>query len=333
MEFQFEFEEEFQESDVIFSDDYSSSDQSAGANRRDSCRRNSRRSKSKKMNEQRRSSVPVNIPSSSSSPSSSPRFNCNFNDFDDGDIVPPHVIVDRRTMEDRIACSFNSFDRNVVMRGRNLIQSKSRSPVPQKRMDFEEFQESDVIFSSDYSWDQINSSENGCNGIHRHRHGQWKSLSLPRNDNKTKEKQQRMISSSPIPQKMDFEEFQESDILFSSDHSWNQISGGGNGQWKSLSLPRNDKKKKKMKQQQQRMINSSPMSVPVNIPVGMGSRRYDIDVAGGEPFDQSSDEDHDDGDDEIMDRMPPHLIVERRVSGEIARSFSPLKVCYLDMQR
>lgn len=134
-------------------------------------------------------------------------------------------------------------------------------------MDFEEFQESDVIFSSDYSWDQINSSENGGNGIHRHRHGQWKSLSLPRNDNKKEEKQQRMISSSP-------------------------------------------------------------MSVPVNIPaVGMGFCRYDIDVAAREPFDQTSDEDQDDDldEDDIMGRLPPHLIVERRLSGEIARSFSPLK--------
>ena len=135
-------------------------------------------------------------------------------------------------------------------------------------MDFQEFQESDLIFSSDYSWNQINGNENEGNGIHRHRHGQCKSLSLARNDEKKKEKQQRMISSSP-------------------------------------------------------------MSVPVNIPVGIGFCRYYSDMAVREPFDPSTDEDQDDDDDdyddEIMGRLPPHLIVERRVSGEIARSFSPLK--------
>jgi len=124
---------------------------------------------------------------------------------------------------------------------------------------------------------------------------------------------------------MNFEnEFQESDIIFSLDYSWDQINGEGKegnerhlshyyGQRKSSMPPGSYKKEKGM---------SSPRSVPVSIPVGTGFCRYDTDVARPNPFDQSSDEDHDD---DMTGRLPPHLIVERRVSGEIARSFSPLK--------
>lgn len=115
---------------------------------------------------------------------------------------------------------------------------------------------------------------------------------------------------------MDFEDLQESDVIFSSDYH-NQ-----SGRWKTWSKARNDDRKRE-KQQKMIMISSSPLSIPVNIPAVTGCFRYDIDVAGPWPSDQSSDDDDDDND--MIERLPPHLIVEMRVSGEIARSFSPLK--------
>ncbi|KAK9706887.1 hypothetical protein RND81_07G158600 [Saponaria officinalis] len=102
---------EFQECDIMFSDEYSSSDQSSpnGFYSISTRNRNKMMTKTKKKDVQRSSSsTPLNIPgnSSSSSPSSSFRYN-DFNGFvcfgdefyDENEIVPPHVIVDRRSSE------------------------------------------------------------------------------------------------------------------------------------------------------------------------------------------------------------------------------------------
>ncbi|XP_074270642.1 protein S40-2-like [Silene latifolia] len=98
---------EFQESDIMFSNEYSSSNQinPIGYYNSVTTSKRGRNRVTKKQNEGQRSpTVPLNIPgSSSSSPSSSFRYDGHgFDSFsddflDDNELVPPHVIVDRRS--------------------------------------------------------------------------------------------------------------------------------------------------------------------------------------------------------------------------------------------
>ncbi|CAO2823461.1 unnamed protein product [Amaranthus hypochondriacus] len=115
---------EFDESEIVFSDDFSSSDDDqstfheSDSNSRSLIRRN------KIFNWKKEScSVPVNIPASnsnSSSPSSSFRYDDEV-DFgalfsDNNEIVPPHVIVDRRSRD------LNTYERKSSgNRGKKLI--------------------------------------------------------------------------------------------------------------------------------------------------------------------------------------------------------------------
>ncbi|XP_074270356.1 protein S40-2-like [Silene latifolia] len=137
---------------------------------------------------------------------------------------------------------------------------------------------------------------------------------------------------------MDFDEFQESDFMFSdysSDQSTessddndnnNNNNNGRNGpgykkssNGSSLIMLKSKKSIPKV-QRQRRSISSS---LPINIPLGNNSFRYDDDddVECSELFD----EDYSDDNEDQWSRIPPHLIVERRFNGEMARSFSPLK--------
>ncbi|XP_074267320.1 protein S40-2-like [Silene latifolia] len=129
---------------------------------------------------------------------------------------------------------------------------------------------------------------------------------------------------------MDFDEFQESDLMFSN-YSYDQ-SVDNNNEDKTdgrkhrhyNQLPSNGStrptKLKNIPKIQRRIVASS---APMNIPSRDNSFRYDDD---GVACFESSDEDYEDNsvDDQGL-RLPPHIIVERRLSGEMARSFSPLK--------
>ncbi|XP_057537553.1 protein S40-2-like [Amaranthus tricolor] len=102
---------------------------------------------------------------------------------------------------------------------------------------------------------------------------------------------------------MDFDEFEESEMIF-SDYSSDQIIEN-----KDMSKLIKSKKIKSVSKKQR--VRS--LSVPINIPDQIISTfEYDVDVVSFEPFD------------EIM-KMPPHLIVEKRGNQEMARSFSPIK--------
>ncbi|XP_057544038.1 protein S40-3-like [Amaranthus tricolor] len=107
---------------------------------------------------------------------------------------------------------------------------------------------------------------------------------------------------------MDFDEFEESEIMF-SDYSTDQ-SVESNGiqsddvmRWKHCSL------KKKS-------------SIAINIPVISSSFRDDEQMVSI----NSSFDHHDiiNMDDEMM-KMPPHVIIEKRDNEEVVRSFSPMK--------
>ncbi|KAL9232225.1 hypothetical protein vseg_007358 [Gypsophila vaccaria] len=132
---------------------------------------------------------------------------------------------------------------------------------------------------------------------------------------------------------MDFDEFQESDMMF-SDYSSDQSVESNHEDDNNIVVGRNDhkhyynltlgpklKSRKNIPKAQRRVFIRS--SLPVNIPssVDTSSRQDNDDVACFGLFDDNDDDDNDDG----VKRLPPHLIVERRVSGEMARSFSPLK--------
>ncbi|KAK9714478.1 hypothetical protein RND81_06G097200 [Saponaria officinalis] len=127
---------------------------------------------------------------------------------------------------------------------------------------------------------------------------------------------------------MDFDEFQESDFIFSDyssdqsvdsndeddinqnrQHYYNPSSNGS----RMTML-----KKKKSIPMAQTRINSS---APINIPIENKSFRYDVNVECSEPLDEDY---FVDNEDQCM-RLPPHVIIERRVNEEMARSFSPLK--------
>ncbi|KMS96669.1 hypothetical protein BVRB_8g200900 [Beta vulgaris subsp. vulgaris] len=116
---------------------------------------------------------------------------------------------------------------------------------------------------------------------------------------------------------MDFDDFEESEVMFSdysSDESVESYeSENSDRTWKHYSQSNASKLMVK------RRVSSS---VPVDIPM-INSFEYDMDVSSFEPFDDDDDDDNDD--DVEMMRLPPHLIVERRVNEEMARSFSPLK--------
>ncbi|KAK9714482.1 hypothetical protein RND81_06G097600 [Saponaria officinalis] len=94
---------DFQESDIIFSDDLSSDQTNTIEYYSVSMSNRHGNRVVKKKVQERSSSVPLNIPgssSSSSSPSSSFRYEIDHfgDDFynENDEIVPPHVIVDRR---------------------------------------------------------------------------------------------------------------------------------------------------------------------------------------------------------------------------------------------
>ncbi|CAO2842272.1 unnamed protein product [Amaranthus hypochondriacus] len=103
---------------------------------------------------------------------------------------------------------------------------------------------------------------------------------------------------------MDFDEFEESEMIF-SDYSSDHIIENKNIS-KLIKL-----KKRKCVNKKQRVRS---LSIPINIPdqIMISKFEYDVDVVSFEPLD------------EIM-KMPPHLIVEKRSNQEMARSFSPIK--------
>lgn len=126
---------------------------------------------------------------------------------------------------------------------------------------------------------------------------------------------------------MDFDEFEESEVMFSdysSDQSVESENNEGSckhcnqsdGYWNNDVMIMKMKRREGVIEKVPRIIGSS---YPVNIPE-MNSFKYDDhdDVASYQPFDECNN-------DGQMMRMPPHLIVERRDSEEIARSFSPLR--------
>ncbi|XP_057538182.1 protein S40-1-like [Amaranthus tricolor] len=100
---------EFEESEIVFSKDFSSSDDQNTCNDSDTNSRTLiRRSKMPKWKKESYS-VPVNIPATNSNSSSPSSFRYDDGiDFDghfsDDEIVPPHVIVDRRSMD------FNTYE-------------------------------------------------------------------------------------------------------------------------------------------------------------------------------------------------------------------------------
>ncbi|XP_021764192.1 uncharacterized protein LOC110728831 [Chenopodium quinoa] len=119
---------EFEESEIVFSDD-SSSNQASNNNDRQSNSRSIcvRTSTISRWRKDEQSSVPVNIPgspnssSSSSPPSPSPQYEkVDFGGYffeDDNEMVPPHVIVDRRSS------GFDSYEKNV--RVKNMIHVRN----------------------------------------------------------------------------------------------------------------------------------------------------------------------------------------------------------------
>ncbi|KAL2931085.1 Protein RST1 [Bienertia sinuspersici] len=117
-------------------------------------------------------------------------------------------------------------------------------------------------------------------------------------------------------------DFDESEVMF-SDYSSDQSvesneSESEDSNWKHDSQSNGSRM---MIMNRRKGLKKKPRissSAPVNIPE-MSSFRYDMDVANYQPFDDRND------DDDQMMRLPPHLIIERRVNEEVARSFSPLK--------
>ncbi|XP_021724299.1 uncharacterized protein LOC110691654 [Chenopodium quinoa] len=121
-----------------------------------------------------------------------------------------------------------------------------------------------------------------------------------------------------------FDEFEESEVMFSdyssSDESVetsDETESGDDRRWKHYynqsNHPRMMLKSIKCHKKKPRISSSMPVNIPA-----MSSFRFGI-----EPLDEN-DKDNDDEDD-LMRRLPPHLIVERRDNEEMARSFSPLK--------
>lgn len=125
---------------------------------------------------------------------------------------------------------------------------------------------------------------------------------------------------------MDFVEFEESEIMF-SDYSSDQSVESDESERDDRMFKHNNiesdgskmmLKKRKSLKKMQKISSSLPIHIPVS---GNNSLRYDSDVASFEPFDHVDFDDEDD----VMMRLPPHLIVDRRrANRELARSF-PLK--------
>ncbi|XP_021764235.1 uncharacterized protein LOC110728873 [Chenopodium quinoa] len=118
-----------------------------------------------------------------------------------------------------------------------------------------------------------------------------------------------------------FDEFEESEVMFSyyssSDESveTSDETESDDRRWKHYSQSNHPRMMMKSMKSHRKIKPRISSSMPVNIPA-MSSIRYGI-----EPFDEDNDGDNDD----LMRRLPPHLIVERRDNEEMARSFSPLK--------
>ncbi|GMH05186.1 hypothetical protein Nepgr_007026 [Nepenthes gracilis] len=117
-------EEEFQESEIVFSDlvsDRSVENEDVGGNYYQDCRETKQRRRRKKKKKQS-SSVPVNIPENVF------RDNSEYDELDeleddDGTIIPPHVIVARR-IAGKIACSVHSAN-GRILKGRNLCEARN----------------------------------------------------------------------------------------------------------------------------------------------------------------------------------------------------------------
>ncbi|KAL2931073.1 Solute carrier family 12 member 1 [Bienertia sinuspersici] len=111
---------EFQESDIIFSDDFSYSNQSSS---RDSPSNSRSILHRRKISKKENCSVPVNIPENSIPSSSCFEYDdVEFDgylsdDYDEDKIVPPHVIVDRRSSD------FDNFVK--ISRPKNLIHFRN----------------------------------------------------------------------------------------------------------------------------------------------------------------------------------------------------------------
>ncbi|CAO2823460.1 unnamed protein product [Amaranthus hypochondriacus] len=112
---------------------------------------------------------------------------------------------------------------------------------------------------------------------------------------------------------MDFDEFEESEIMFSdfpTDQSVesNEIESDDILRWKHSSLKERRKRS----------------SMAINIPVISSSYRDDDQtVSINSSFDHHDIINNDD--DEMMMKMPPHVIIEKRDNEEVVRSFSPMK--------
>ncbi|CAM8994795.1 unnamed protein product [Rhodiola kirilowii] len=104
--------EEFQESDVIFSDEYdSSSNGSSNKYNFNYCRS---KAKNKQRKKQKSGSVPIRIPKNGTS------FSLSDSDEDD-EILPPHLIVAKRLNAEGIV--FGGYGR--ALKGRELSQVRN----------------------------------------------------------------------------------------------------------------------------------------------------------------------------------------------------------------
>ncbi|KAK4440106.1 hypothetical protein Salat_0345500 [Sesamum alatum] len=116
--------EEFEESQVIFQDDYvedEDSDTETGGDFQLSSRSN--KAKRKKLKTNRKSSVPVNIPENESRRSWF-RYMDTELDGDDGEMVPPHVIVGRRVAGKMMAFSVCTGN-GRTLKGRDLSEVRN----------------------------------------------------------------------------------------------------------------------------------------------------------------------------------------------------------------
>ncbi|KAL2475112.1 hypothetical protein Adt_35858 [Abeliophyllum distichum] len=121
-------DEEFQESEVIFQETLGHEDWEdckflVHLNSRESRNIKGRRKKSKN----KKKSVPVNIPENESGNSWFGYVDSDFfdEDCDDGEIIPPHVIIGRRVAGKMMAFSVCTEINGKRLKGRNLMEVRN----------------------------------------------------------------------------------------------------------------------------------------------------------------------------------------------------------------